>query len=80
MCSAALIVFAYPRFLRLLPMAMTADPRSAPGRQIREAAEVSRTNRGYVWQQWFGQNLANMLSIFAVASAMNCFTSVRSAL
>ena len=66
MCTAATVVFAYPRVVKLLPMALTADVSSELGRRIREAAEIQRTYRGYLWQQWFGQNLANLLSIFAV--------------
>jgi len=66
MCTAAAVVFAYPRVVKLLPMALTADVGSELGRRIREAAEIQGTYRGYLWQQWFGQNLANLLSIFAV--------------
>jgi len=66
MCTAAVVVFAYPRVVKLLPMALTADVSSEIGRRIREAAEIQGTYRGYLWQQWFGQNLPNLLSIFAV--------------
>jgi len=36
------------------------------GRRIREAAELAREYRGYVWSQGFGKNLAQMTTLFAV--------------
>src|SRR5205814_9824753 len=36
------------------------------GRRVREAADLARTYRGYVWSTWFRQNLAQMTTLFAV--------------
>lgn len=65
MCTAAWIVFLYPRAAKLLPLASNVDAGGEIGQQIREAADLMRTYRGYVWSQWFS-NLAGLLSIFAV--------------
>ena len=64
-CSAAATVFIYPRVLELMPLV----PNSASGeigRKIREAAELVRDYRGYVWSQWFGKNLAQLATLFAI--------------
>jgi hypothetical protein len=69
-CSAAAIVFAYSRVVQLLqplaPLVPNVDTGSSVGRQLREAAELLRSYRGYVWSQWFRQNLPQMWAIFAV--------------
>ncbi len=66
-CSAAGIVLFYPRVVReLLPLVPSADVGGVIGGQIRETADLFRTYRGYVWAQWFRQNLAQMWTIFAV--------------
>src|SRR5438874_736121 len=36
------------------------------GRRVREAAELARSYRGFVWSNWFRQNLAQMATLFAV--------------
>ena len=53
-------VFEYPAVQRLLPLARP-DSSVTPGvigRAIREALEVERDYRGYVWYQWFRQIIA----------------------
>src|SRR5262245_38655465 len=65
-CSAAAVVFTYPRVVELMPMVSRTDTGGLLGERIREAAEVARTYRGYAWAQWFNQNLANMWTLFAV--------------
>jgi hypothetical protein len=66
-CSAAAVVLAYPRVMReLVPLVPNADAGGVVGRQLREAAELVRTYRGYVWSQWFHQNMAQQWLIFAV--------------
>ena len=65
MCTAAWIVFLYPRAVKLLPLVSNVDAGGEIDRQIREAAELMRTYRGYIWSQWFSDN-ASLLSIFAV--------------
>jgi hypothetical protein len=64
--SAAGIVLAYPRMIKLLPLVPTVDGGGELGRRIREAADLMRDYRGYVWSQWLRQSMTNMLSIFAV--------------
>ena len=66
LCSAAATVFTYPRVLELLKMVPTADLSGDLGRRINEAATLARDYRGYVWSNWFRQNLMQMWTIFAV--------------
>jgi len=66
MCSAAAMVFTYPSVRELLPLAAPIDVGGELGRRIREAMEVSREYRGYVWSQGFGENLAQLGTLFAV--------------
>jgi hypothetical protein len=64
--SAASTVFAYPQVMKLMPLAPSVNTSGELGRRIREAVELSRSYRGYVWSQWFRQNLPQMWTIFAV--------------
>jgi hypothetical protein len=64
--SAAGTVMAYPRVMKLLPLANTVDVGGELGRRIKEGAELARTYRGYVWSQWLRQSMTNMLTLFAV--------------
>jgi ABC-2 type transport system permease protein len=66
MCSAAGVVFTYPSVVKLMPLVPTLDVGGEIGRRIREAAELAREYRGYVWSQGFGQNLAQMATLFAI--------------
>jgi ABC-2 type transport system permease protein len=59
-------VFTYPRVQELMPLVSDIDVGGDLGRRIREAAELSREYRGYVWSQGFRQNLAQMVTLFAV--------------
>jgi ABC-2 type transport system permease protein len=64
--SACGVVIGYPTVLELMPLVPAADVGGELGRRIREAAELARTYRGYVWSQWFGQNLVQTWTLFAV--------------
>jgi hypothetical protein len=64
-CSALSTVFTYPQVLRLLPM-VPAHLSGEIGRRIHEAAELARDFRGYVWSDWFRQNLPQTWTFFAV--------------
>jgi len=64
-CSAAAVVFAYPRVVKLLPLAPTLYDKGEIGRRIRESVELAREYRGYVWSQWFRQNLTQLWTICA---------------
>jgi hypothetical protein len=65
-CSAGATVFTYPKVVELLAMVPTIDTGGELGRRIREAAELSREYRGYVWSQWYRQNMIQLWTIFAV--------------
>ena len=64
-CSAVTVVLVYPQVMKLLPTVPTN--LSGPiGQRIREAAELSRSYRGYIWAQWFRQNLSQWGTLFAI--------------
>jgi hypothetical protein len=65
MCSAAAAVLTYPQVIKLLPM-VPANLSGPLGERIREAAELSRSYRGYIWSNWFNQNLPQWATLFAV--------------
>jgi hypothetical protein len=65
LCSAAGVVFAYPRVMELMPL-VPRDTGGELGRRIRESAELVRDYRGYVWSQWFAQHLTRAWTLFAV--------------
>src|SRR5712692_415482 len=66
MLSAASTVLAYPKVVKLLPLVPTIDAGGELGRRIREGAALVRDYRGYVWSQWFRQNMLQMWALFAV--------------
>ena len=66
MLSVCGAVLFYPQVMKLMPVASTLDTSGALGRQIREGVELARDYRGYVWSQWFGQNLRQLGTLFAV--------------
>jgi hypothetical protein len=65
LCSAVATVLIYPRVLELIPLA-PAGGSGEIGEKIREAAKLARDYRGYVWSQWFRQNLPKMATLFAI--------------
>jgi hypothetical protein len=65
-CSASGAVFSWPFVVKLMPLASTIDVSGEIGRRIKESAEVAREYRGYIWSHWFGQNLTQMGTLFAV--------------
>jgi hypothetical protein len=65
-CSAAGVVFTWPTMMKLLPLVPNVEVSGEIGRRIKESAEVAREYRGYIWSQWFSQNLTNMGTLFAV--------------
>ena len=69
MFAACGTVLAYPRVVELLSAAPRLDVSGEIGRQIREGVELARDYRGYVWSQWFRQNLMQMWTFFAVLLA-----------
>jgi ABC-2 type transport system permease protein len=60
-------VVEYPTVVKLRPVAATLETGdSVVGRTIRDALEVQRDYRGYVWWQWVKQNLTQTWTLFAV--------------
>jgi len=66
MFSAASTVFTYPEVIKLLSGMPNPDLGGALGRRVGETLALARDYRGYVWSQWFRQNLIQMWGIFAV--------------
>lgn len=66
MLSAASTVLTYPEVVKLLPLAPRVDLSGEIGRRVTEAMELARDYRGYVWSQWFRQNMPQMWALFAV--------------
>jgi hypothetical protein len=66
MLSAAGTVIAYPRVMKLMPLVESMTVGGELGRRIMEAAILARSYRGYVWSQWLGKSMTQMLSLFAV--------------
>jgi ABC-type transport system involved in multi-copper enzyme maturation permease subunit len=62
------IVFGYSAVQRLLPLASSMDRNtSGPlGAIVSQAAAIESTYRGYVWYQWFRQNLCQTWTLFAL--------------
>ena len=51
------VVLIYPRVLALVPLVPASDVGGELGQRIREIAQLSREFRGYLWAQWFHQNV-----------------------
>jgi hypothetical protein len=64
--SACGSVLAYPKVMELVPLAPATDVSGEIGRRIREAIGLSSTYRGYVWSQWFSQNMLQLMALFAI--------------
>ena len=64
--SAGSTVLVYPQVAQLLPAVPETQLQGAFGRQMREAVELSRTYQGYVWLEWFTNNLPKLWVLFAV--------------
>src|SRR5947208_2420991 len=65
-CSASGMVLVWPKIVELIPLAANIGVKGELGRQIRESVELSREFRGYVWLQWFHDNMTKMGTLFAV--------------
>jgi hypothetical protein len=68
--SALGIIYNYRATQALMPIARAIDPATIDAKgplagAIREGLEVQRDFRGYVWFQWYRQNLTNLMVIFA---------------
>jgi len=65
LCSAMMVVFAWPRASDLLTSAAKVELNGDLGRQIRQALQLTSEYRGYAWDQWFAKNLTYMGTLFA---------------
>ena len=59
-------VFDYLAVQKLMPMARSIDASSELGRRVKDAVEIQREFRGFVWLQWFRQNLTQAGTLLAV--------------
>jgi hypothetical protein len=65
--NASGLVFDYAPVANVLPTLRAGGVGGGPlGRAIQEAIEAERTYRGFIWIQWFDQNLLQMATLFAV--------------
>jgi hypothetical protein len=65
-CSAGSVVLSWPAVVQLMPAASRLQGTGQIGRWIQEMLPLERDFRGYVWVQWFRQNLPQMGILFAV--------------
>lgn len=79
MCSAAGIVSLWPRVVELMPLASNLQVNGTIGRKIRESVDLQREYPGYVWSQWFRQNLTNFGTLLAALLGTGGLLSHRSA-
>lgn len=59
-------VFGYPAVQELMPIAEQVEAKGPIAQIIKDAIEVQRQYRGYVWYQWVRQNLTQTWTIFAI--------------
>lgn len=64
--AAAGVVFDYPSVAKLVPLARQVDASGPLGRVIQQAADIERDYRGFVWWQWYRQNLLQLWTLFAI--------------
>jgi hypothetical protein len=64
--AAAGIVFDYTAVVQLLPMVPQEGANGPIGRIVQQAAAVERSYRGFVWWQWYHQNLSELWMLFAI--------------
>ena len=58
-------VFEYPTAAALMPLARELKASGTVGRLVKEAIDIERDYRGYIWTQLFRQNLSQMATLFA---------------
>lgn len=63
--SATSTVLVYSRVVEMLPLVPKLDLGGELGRRVAEAIDLVRTYRGYIWSQWFLQNLPKSWALFA---------------
>jgi hypothetical protein len=68
-------VFEYPAVVRLMPLASAIDTSGEIGRRLKEAAELQREYRGFVWWQWFRQKIIVILGVVLSAASSSAQTA-----
>lgn len=58
-------VYEYPTVAALMPLAREIRVSGPVGRLVKEAVDMQRDYRGYIWTQLFRQNLSQMATLFA---------------
>lgn len=79
LCSAGGVVFIWPKIVALMPLASEIHVQGEIGRRIREGVELSSHYRGFIWSQWFRQNLAQLGTLLAIVLGTGGLLSHRSA-
>jgi len=69
MLSAGGLVVSYPTVAKLVPTVPSLDLSGEIGQRLKEAADIQSTYRGYIWSQWFNQNMSSLGMLFAVLLA-----------
>jgi hypothetical protein len=77
-CSAGGVVVMWPKVQELMPLASGIKMDGYIGRQIREATVMQREYPGYIWAQWFRQNLPQMGTLVAVLLGSGSLLAPRS--
>jgi len=59
-------LFDYLATAKLMPLARSIEVSGEIGRRVKDAIELERDFRGFVWVQWFRQNLSQVGTLFAI--------------
>jgi len=59
-------LYDYLATMKLLPLAKSIDMSGELGRRLKETIDFEREFRGFVWVQWFRQNLSQVGTLFAI--------------
>jgi ABC-2 type transport system permease protein len=65
MMSVTGTVLAYPQLAQFVTQMPDLNLQGEIGRRVAEVVALSAQYRGYVWSQWFVQNMPQMWSVFA---------------
>jgi len=66
-CAACFVVATYLRVKELLPLLPALNSVSGElGQKIRDAAELQKTYRGFIWSQWFRQTPTQTCTLLAI--------------
>lgn len=81
LCSAMSASLTYPYFTKLMATMPMPHFPGRLGERIREGIALAQTYRGFVWSQWWRQNLAQTGTLFAILLGIaSLFSTSRGAL